>query len=566
MNTFNQHPDDGRHHHDSVHYDEITCLQYLEGLLDRPKALELSAHTTHCPDCRALLGALERETRMLSSALREQEEALPARLLAGPERDRTPWAWVGVFGLAAAGAYWLWTTIIDPWSDQLSQAGFGGTNLMTMLFFNGAFWKGWDSMWSTIQAFALISLTVIGFFLLRRSLRRWNTIAMVMGALLAALGLPFGVHAAEIHKHEPSYTLPADAVVKNDLIVFANTTRIDGTVDGDVIVSGQSATINGHVRGDVIFFGSTLQINGIVDGNVRGFCGQVALHGKIGKNLTAFVGTLDADSKSEIGWSATFYGGDMSLNGRIERDVFGGAGRLDVNGFVGGNMDIKANDAFTIGQEAQLQGKIEYTGNNQAVVSSGARLASPIDFKYEPHSVDWYTWTSFAHKAETWGAAFIFGLLLLFVAPGFFAETVHNSNRFGPSLGIGAILFIATPIVAVLVCFTIVGLAVGISTFLLYVIASYGSKMFVATWLGQKISPKAFAGVISGEKRWPSATKGAMIGQLALGLLIIYALRMIPYIGIGTALLAEVWGFGAMSLTLYRRMHPVTAELAPASA
>jgi hypothetical protein len=116
----------------------------------------------------------------------------------------------------------------------------------------------------------------------------------------------------------------------------------------------------------------------------------------------------------------------------------------------------------------------------------------------------------------------------------------------------------------VLVCFTIVGLAVGISTFLLYLIASYASKMFVATWLGQKISPKAFAGVVAGEKRWPSATRGAMIGQMALGLLIIYALRMIPYVGIGTALLAEVWGFGALCLTLYRRIHPATAELVAA--
>ena len=58
---------------------------------------ELSAHTAHCPGCRALLHALEHETRMLSNALREQEEAVPERLLAGPVRDRTPWAWVGCF-------------------------------------------------------------------------------------------------------------------------------------------------------------------------------------------------------------------------------------------------------------------------------------------------------------------------------------------------------------------------------------------------------------------------------------------------------------------------------------
>ena len=47
-------------------------------------------------------------------------------------------------------------------------------------------------MWSLIQGVALVSLSVIGFFLLRRSLRKFNTIAMVMTALLVALGLPVG--------------------------------------------------------------------------------------------------------------------------------------------------------------------------------------------------------------------------------------------------------------------------------------------------------------------------------------------------------------------------------------
>jgi cytoskeletal protein CcmA (bactofilin family) len=564
MNQFNQHAGGF-----DRHYDEITCLQYLEGLLDRPTARELSAHTDQCTDCRELMHALERETRLLSNALREQEEAVPAHLLTGPVRDNTPWAWVVSFGMAAAGIYWLWTSFIDPAIAQVSEAGFGGTDLMTMLFFHGAFWKGWDSMWSMIQGVALVSLGVIGFFLLRRSFRKFNTIAMVLTALAVALGIPVGASAAEIHRHETHYTLPSDAVVKTDLIIFGDSVQIDGTVDGDLIVFGRNLTITGHVTGDVISFGAITQINGVVDGSVRTFSNQLRLHGKIGKNLTAFSGQLETDAQSSIGWSATLFTGDATLDGRIERDILGYTGHMDINGFVGGNTKLKANETFTIGPHAQTMGKIEYTGSKQPEISSGARLASPVDTTIEIHKTDFYAAMTYWHKLLYWGSAFVFGLVLLLIAPGFFAETVQSADRFGVSLGIGALVFIATPIIAVIACVTIVGLGVGISTFLLWLMALYSVKLFIATWLGRKILGKnAFTGVIAGKKTWPVPYKGALIGQMALGLLLLDAIRLVPYVGLCAAVVAQTWGLGALALTLYRRMHPgaVVVDAVPVTA
>jgi cytoskeletal protein CcmA (bactofilin family) len=562
MSQFNQHAGGF-----DRHFDEITCLQYLEGLLDRPTARELSAHTDQCTDCRELMHALERETRLLSNALREQEEAVPAHLLAGPVRDKTPWAWVVSFGMAAAGTYWLWTSIIDPAVAQASEAGFGGTDLMTMLFFHGAFWKGWDSMWSLVQGVALVSLSVIGFFLLRRSFRKFNTIALVMTALAVALGIPVGTSAAEIHKNEVRYTLPADAVVKTDLIVFGKTVQIDGTVDGDLIVFGSSLTIAGHVTGDVISFGAVTRIDGVVDGSVRAFSANaLTLRGKIGKNLMAFSAQVETDPQSTIGWGATLFGGEMTLNGRIERDVLGHTAHTELNGYVGGNTNLTANDIFTIGPHAQIMGTIKYIGRLQPVISSGARLASPVETTIEFRRTDWYAGITYWHKLLYWGASFVFGLLLLLIAPGFFTETVQTADRFGVSVGVGLLTFFATFIVAVLACFTVIGLGVGISTLLLWAIALYGSKLFVATWLGRKILGKnSFAGVIVGKKTWPVPYKGALIGQLAIGLLILDAVRMIPYVGIWVAILAQIWGFGAIALTAYNRINlGSTAALEPA--
>jgi cytoskeletal protein CcmA (bactofilin family) len=565
MSQFNQHAGGFFRH-----YDEITCLQYLEGLLDRPTARELSAHTDQCTDCRELMHALERETRLLSNALREQEESVPAHLLAGPVRDKTPWAWVASFGMAAAGVYWLWTSFIDPAMAQANEVGLGGRDLMTSLFFNGALWKGWDSMWSLFQGVAVVSLSVIGFFLLRRSLRKFNTIAMVMTALLVALGIPVGASAAEIHKNETHYILPADAVVKNDLIVFGDSVQIDGTVEGDVVTFGRNTTINGHVIGDVISFGAVLQISGTVDGNVRCFAQDFTLRGKIGKNVTAFASRMVADPESQIGWSVTVFTGDASLDGRIERDILGFFGHLELNGFVGGNVEARANESFTIGARAHTLGTIKYKGTNQPVISNGAQLANSVETTIEVHKVDWYAGINYWHKLLYWGAGFVFGLVMLLIAPGFFVETVQNVERFGVSLGVGALTIFAVFIVAVLVCFTVVGLGVGIASLFLWVIALYSSHLFVATWIGRKLVGKnAFVGVVAGKKTWPVPYKGALIGQFALGLLLIDAIRMIPYVGICVAILTQVCGFGALALTIYHRIHPgvsPTIEAAPATA
>src|SRR3989441_13345628 len=133
----------------------MTCLLYLEGQLERPRALELVAHAEGCAECRALLRALERESRLLAHALVEEDEAMPARLLAPPVSDNTPWAWIVSFGLAAAGTYTLWTAVVAPWRQELGRAGFGGVSLITLLFFGGVFWQGWRSVATMLNCVAL---------------------------------------------------------------------------------------------------------------------------------------------------------------------------------------------------------------------------------------------------------------------------------------------------------------------------------------------------------------------------------------------------------------------------
>src|SRR5258707_14291194 len=89
---------------DSVkHLDEMTCLLYIERQLDRARAQEVSAHTQECAACRTLLRALERESRLLTRAMLEAEQGLPARLAQFQERGRGPMQWTSTRAFELSG-------------------------------------------------------------------------------------------------------------------------------------------------------------------------------------------------------------------------------------------------------------------------------------------------------------------------------------------------------------------------------------------------------------------------------------------------------------------------------
>jgi hypothetical protein len=81
---------------------------------------------------------------------------------------------------------------------------------------------------------------------------------------------------------------------------------------------------------------------------------------------------------------------------------------------------------------------------------------------------------------------------------------------------------------------------------LLYLIAIYSAQVFVGSWVGERILGSG-VGVGSG------------LGRLAVGLLILRAVGILPYVGHWISFLVVVWGMGAMVLALYRYTRPQLA-------
>lgn len=527
-----------------THFDEMTCLLYLDGQLESLKARELELHTRTCAECRSLLAALQRESALLHQAMLEEEESVPARLLAPPERD-VPWGWIISLGFAALGAFTVWTEIIEPWQQSLSQAGFGGENLLAMLFFSGVFWKGWSQMTIVLQVLAAMTIGAPLLFFLWRKRRRLSPVTMVLCALALFLVLPQGASAAELTKAD-RYSLPAGETLKNDLIVMAGPVRIEGTLDGDLLAFCESLTIEqgGHVTGDVIVFTRRLTMNGTVDGSVRTFANSVDIAGKIGRSFMAFGEGLELRQGSEVGWGVLAMGKSVDLVGRVGRDVTTHADRVGLEGFVGGSFLMDGRD-LTIASTAEVQGKATYRGRKEPTVEPGAKLASPLEKIFPSRKPEYYSFHFYWETFLGYASVLALGTVIMLIAPSGFRAVTREAKR--PGALIGAVVVLAVPVAAVIACITLVGFALGMVSTMLWLILLYVAQVYVGGAIGEMLLG-------------PASTRGAQFGRLAAGLAVIRLVSVLRYIllpGGGTWiifwLIIASWGIGAVTLAIYER-------------
>jgi hypothetical protein len=197
-----------------------------------------------------------------------------------------------------------------------------------------------------------------------------------------------------------------------------------------------------------------------------------------------------------------------------------------------------------------VNGPIRFEGAHPAEVSPHAKLASPVEYHKLEHKSKYseghyYVWQ------VIWVAAFVlYGLVLFQLMPKFSQESVENVERYGASFGLGVLLFFGIPIAALIACATVVGLFIGITTFFLWYAALYYAQIVVGAAVGQWILGKT-------REIWP------LIGRMALGVIIVRLCTTIPAVGGWVKFGLMLWGIGATSLALYRRLQPAVAPGLP---
>jgi cytoskeletal protein CcmA (bactofilin family) len=535
----------------NTHLDEMTLMLYVERQLDRERAHEVSVHTQTCERCLNLLRLLDRESRLLTRSMLEQDEPLPARIAEFQEKVKRSmqWIWGLVFGLALFSVYMLYTDYIERWEQPFEQAGFNGTSLLSLLVFQGAFWKGWQSMFTLVEFVAMFSFAGFGLFFLRKYLKRGTSLAVLFASVGLLLAVPAPSSATEVRKGE-TVTISKTEKIKGDVILTGQRVRVDGDVDGDLVVFSQDVEILGHVTGDVLGAGESFRIAGPVDGNIRVVANTLTVSGTVGHNFTAWGQHVTLESSGKVERSLWAFCQLLAVDGQVGGDIMAYDQASTISGSVEGSVR-STGESLAITSGAVIKGSTRFEGDKPPDVSAEAKLGSPVDYtKMQHHSesrrgVGYYIW-----RIIWSGAWILFGLVLISLMPQFAKETIESAERYGASLGLGVLVLPGVAIAAVFACITIVGLLVGISTLFLWWVAAFSSYVVVGAVVGRWILGKT-------SELWPT------IGRMALGVLIVVVATGLPYLGFWIMLGVLIWGMGAVAMTLYRRLQPVIAPRIP---
>lgn len=376
-----------------------------------------------------------------------------------------------------------------------------------------------------------------------RQVFRISTIALTFTLLMLFSATPVLAFDA---REGDTITISGGEVVDDDLYIVAGTITVDGTVNGDLWAVGNTIIVNGPVEGSVMAAGRTISINGDVGHAVRAAGETVIINSDVNGDVMVGCGQVNIASTATVGGDLLLGVGNARIDGLIEGIIKGGGGGVTISGEVRGNVDLKVEN-LTILPTANIQGDLIYTSEEEADIQSGARIGGatthnlPEVKESRARDFPFVLFSGIGGKVTGFLMAFIAGLVIILLVPRRLKSIADSiRTRPGPSAGWGALALFVTPIAAVIVCITVIGIPVGLIALVLWGIAIYLAQIPVGLFIGRWIIGR-FKNVEG---------KAIMIGALALGLVILKLLGLIPHVGFFIGIAVALFGMGAVVVSI----------------
>ena len=328
-------------------------------------------------------------------------------------------------------------------------------------------------------------------------------------------------------------------VREGDLYAADAEVRILGRLAGDLVAVGDMVLVDGQVDGDMFAVGWTVDLLGPIGDSTRVVGDQVIANTTIDGDLLAAAYRLLILESAVIRGGVAAAAGTLEIEGTVEKDLRAVAGEIVLRGAVLGDANVIA-DRIDLAPGSRIDGDLDYRTRVPLSPEAAARVAGTVRYK-EPSDEDddgggvvgsllFWGWQT--------GAALLAGMLAVALSRRVVQELVSalaGETTLGGLLGFGA--FLIVPVGAVVVMMTVVGLPIGIIAVLLFGVALYLAKLPIAVWAGAQLLARA------------GRRDASPYAAMAVGILALYLLFEIPWLG-GLFWLAATWlGLGAMVLS-----------------
>ncbi len=349
-----------------------------------------------------------------------------------------------------------------------------------------------------------------------------------------AQGWPEGVAAFRVANGE---------IREGDVYIWAERVDVDGRLAGDLLSVGRRLRVDGQVDGDLFAAVQFADIGGTIGDSARLVANRATVSGTIDGDLLVAAEEVRLDENARIASNLRATGSRVEIDGTVDGDVAVFSGEIIIGGTIRGSANLQG-DRVSLDPGARIEGDLTYTSRvplspeELARVAGTARATEQEDDVEEEEESDGITAWSVVFWLWQVSAALLMGTLMIALFRGallLVASAIPEKATVGSLLGFAAFLII--PIASVVAMATLIGLPVGLATFILYWVILYVAKIPVAVWAGGRLLSMAGRPDVS-----PYLA-------LLIGVVLLYLLFQTPYVGWLIWFVATWLGLGTMVLT-----------------
>lgn len=390
-----------------------------------------------------------------------------------------------------------------------------------------------------------------------------RTLVAVLLSFFLVAALPGIAWAGDFRADEDNPEVSGN--VDDDVYVVGDQILVSGDVTGDVFAAGRSVRLTGST-GQSFFAGAqTVDITGRVEHSARVGAQELEVSGTVSQDLLGGAQSVLITPEGAVGRDLVAGGQDLEIAGTVGRHVLGGANSVVIRGTVGGDVKLESQDV-TLADGARIEGDLIYTSANEADIDPGAVVAGEVS-RREPRAQP--EERSAAVQAvidfiQGVAGAFVLGLVVLWLLPYLLPVLARTMRTdWAPSLGAGIAAFFAVPIVAVII-FVVAIFTGAFGSLPVLMLGVYGFLLILA-----RAAVGYFIGLlIFGKGNLPAEPDLKFsLKALAVGVTVMVAVSLIPFLGGLVEFLAAVLTLGAGIVAFFRwrkaRAVPEAAQAAP---
>lgn len=332
--------------------------------------------------------------------------------------------------------------------------------------------------------------------------------------------------------------------INDDYYAAGETIQMESDVNGDVIAGGSNIVIDSTISQDLALVGVNIVIRGEVGDDARLAGGNIIISSIIKDDLIIGAGDIKLTDTGFVGGDFIFGGNSVLIDGMINGNVLASAGNIYINNEIKGNVKLFNVKSVEFGPNGKVLGNFSYRSSEQSEDVNEKTVKGEIEYnaikikEKEMLAIGWGLLAGFSIFNLL--TILLVGLILLALFRFCITNTVQKAYKKPlQSVGLGFLILIVTPIVAILTLVTVIGYPFFLILIPLWLIFIYIAKFTAMMMIGMKIIKlKDSDGFLK------------TFGTFIIGALIFILLTIIPIVGWILKFILVLMGLGA--ITLYK--------------